>query len=389
MKPILSIVIPTKNRHIYLKSFIKTFIGFDSSNIELIIQDNSDDNYGFNEYITRLSNNKIKYFYTKESISISENCDLAVKNSTGEYVCMIGDDDSVSSYILPITLYMKENDIDSAIFKNPKYMWSNVRNKPKEDVNLIIYECDGSIKEIDVELEISKILNNCARTLGSLPKLYYGIIRRDVLSKLYNVTKTYFPGPSPDMANAIGLAFNVSKTIHIDLPIMIGGVSSSSTWEMSINKKHKGNLKDIKHLPKNIEDDWESIIPKIWTVQTIWFISAIKAIRALGKDEYIEKFKYEKFASDFFCYNFEYRKMLYPLLKGKPILIIKFGAKVFSTTIFRVARLVKNKFMPSLNLIPRNVKIYKNVESTYEASRLVDDYIEKNVDEWKLVFLKK
>ena len=53
----------------------------------------------------------MKYYYTKEQISVKENSDLAILHSSGEYVCFIGDDDGVSRHILKVVKYMRKNGI--------------------------------------------------------------------------------------------------------------------------------------------------------------------------------------------------------------------------------------------------------------------------------------
>ena len=42
MRPILSIIIATKNRILYCINVIETILKFDNSDFELVIQDNSD-----------------------------------------------------------------------------------------------------------------------------------------------------------------------------------------------------------------------------------------------------------------------------------------------------------------------------------------------------------
>ena len=41
---LLSIVVPTKNRYYYLKSLIKLVQSFNSNEIELVVQDNTENN---------------------------------------------------------------------------------------------------------------------------------------------------------------------------------------------------------------------------------------------------------------------------------------------------------------------------------------------------------
>ena len=56
MQPLLlSIVIPTKNRYDYLCILIKSLLKNQSDEFEIIIQDNSDDNTLFIEFLNKIS----------------------------------------------------------------------------------------------------------------------------------------------------------------------------------------------------------------------------------------------------------------------------------------------------------------------------------------------
>ena len=92
-KPLLSIVVPTKDRYKYLRYLIEYVIELNNPQIEFVIQDNTANNKEIIEFLSDKLSENIKYFYTKESIPIGENSDKAVLNSTGKYVCYIGDDD--------------------------------------------------------------------------------------------------------------------------------------------------------------------------------------------------------------------------------------------------------------------------------------------------------
>ena len=113
---LLSIAIPTKDRYEPLKSFIKLVESFDSNEVELVIQDNTKDNKEIVQFINEESDPIIKYFHIEEPISMSKNCDEAVKNCEGKYVCLIGDDDFVVKELIDFVRYMDENEIEAARF---------------------------------------------------------------------------------------------------------------------------------------------------------------------------------------------------------------------------------------------------------------------------------
>ena len=56
-RKLLSIVVPTKNRYYYLKYLIRLVDNLHSEEVELVIQDNSDYNNEFVEYLKKKSFN--------------------------------------------------------------------------------------------------------------------------------------------------------------------------------------------------------------------------------------------------------------------------------------------------------------------------------------------
>lgn len=78
-QPLLSIVIPTKNRYDCLKKFVELFHSvYTSSEIQLAISDNSDDNSDFLAFLSTVDDKRILYTYTAEHISVGENSDRAI-----------------------------------------------------------------------------------------------------------------------------------------------------------------------------------------------------------------------------------------------------------------------------------------------------------------------
>lgn len=69
--PLLSIVVPTKNRYMYLEEMIRMFVSFQLENTELVVQDNSDDNARFLDFILQFEQfQNIKYYYTNDHLSV-------------------------------------------------------------------------------------------------------------------------------------------------------------------------------------------------------------------------------------------------------------------------------------------------------------------------------
>ena len=71
-KPLLSVVVPTKNRYIYLKELVKLVNSFNDADLELVIQDNSDCNEEILDFLLTIKNENIRYFYSSEKLRLVE-----------------------------------------------------------------------------------------------------------------------------------------------------------------------------------------------------------------------------------------------------------------------------------------------------------------------------
>jgi len=377
MSYLLSIIIPTKNRYIYLKSILKTFAEIDTGDIELVIQDNSDDNKEILDFLSSNYSENINYCYYQKHMSVSDNFNLGILNSTGMYVCMIGDDDNFSIKIIEVAKYMKENEIESTIFNKASYNWTDIKFRIHKIPNLTIPKCTGMIKKINPEIELIRCLNKGTTTLLKLPEIYHGIVKRTTLNKIYDKCNTFFPGASPDMACAISLSLIVKSHVYIDAPYTISGHGYDSAGGKGARHAHKGRLNDVAWLPDDIEETWESKIPMVWTGATIYAETAHKALVAMGREDLIKKFNYPYQCAFFLVFDPQYRNYLKPLLKGKVCKKAKVFLNMIKVLAKRINVFIRNYFTANLKLT-RN-QIYEDILTSHEASKIVDEFIETQV----------
>lgn len=287
-RPLLSIVIPTKNRYPYLFLCIDSLrnLKLISQEIEIIIHDNTLDN---SEYINSIYNNleEVKYFHSNQSLSVVDNSNLSILKSSGEYVCFIGDDDGVLPAIVDVVNYMKANSIDALISSPVIYNWPDFKDDSIYQLSGAVQYKNGTGKyiEVDPTKEIDRCIKTGLRDLCRLPKVYQGIVKRETLDKVYKRTGTFFPGGSPDMANSIALALLNPKVIYYDCPLIISGQCKSvGGGERLLKRNNLPHITDVVFLPKDISENWDERLPKYWCADTIWPQSAISAFKKMGEE---------------------------------------------------------------------------------------------------------
>ncbi|MDD5273647.1 MAG: glycosyltransferase family 2 protein, partial [Methylovulum sp.] len=93
-KPLISIVIPTRERAYTLKYTLQTALDQANDNFQIVVSDNfSQDNT--KEVVDAFADPRITYVNTGNRLSMCDNWDFAFNYVKGEYVIYIGDDDGV------------------------------------------------------------------------------------------------------------------------------------------------------------------------------------------------------------------------------------------------------------------------------------------------------
>lgn len=305
-KPLVSVVIPTYNRYVYLKGSIEACLSIPTRNFEIIVQDNTPDNTEIIDYLGKIADERVKYFYEPVHISMTENCDLGVMHASGEYVCLLGDDDCVCENILRAASYCKKNDVDACCFPFPGFNWTDMTfdGKSLKDPRYFIREkADGSVRILDSRKELLDSLHSGAGLNSTMPRAYHGMVAKQCLDRIYEKLGTYFPGPSPDMANAIVTCLESKKTIYLSDYLIVSGYGYKSARGEGNRGQHFGKIEEKPWLPKDVMSKWDRNIPKIFSGETIIAQSAVQAMNAWGCNKKEYRYPYSHLYATFFWHH--------------------------------------------------------------------------------------
>jgi glycosyltransferase involved in cell wall biosynthesis len=289
-RPLLSIIIPTQNRYTYLRYLIDLLIGYRLPELEVIIQDNTNDNTEIKEFLSSRDLSSVKYFHYPTPIPIADNVDRALKQTTGEYVCFIGDDDGVLPNIIECVKWMKQQGIEALRPAVTIYNWPDyIDTSPAKLSGVLIHDAFASkATEVNIKYELQKLASRGFKHIYTLPKIYQGIVKRSCLEELYAIGQTFTPGPSPDMATAVALCFVVKKFVIIDVPVvLIGQCVGVGGGERKLKGAVK-RIEDVPFLPVNAKENWDQRLPKVWCSQTVWPESALKALVYMQKENAVQ-----------------------------------------------------------------------------------------------------
>lgn len=316
---LLSIIIPTKNRYECLIPVVKALLKYiNSSDIEIIVQDNSDDN---TEGLACFSNldSRVKYFHNKGSFSMDENTIFAISNANGKYLAFVGDDDLVSPHIYEFVQYMDKHNLKCLVCNSAYYWWNTVEFVKenhfhrKEALWLpknqsLVFEKRNSSDELDI------MLQSGSGIFLRLPKFYHGIVKKDVLEEIKKETGTYLPGgASPDIAFSTALSLVFKEYYFVDFPLTVFGASKNSNGGRTASNNHYGLIENQKHLPKNISEIWNPFVPRIWSEKTVYAQAVTDVLKAFKSKR---EFSYITFYGTMLAYEPYLFKYLLPVLKS-------------------------------------------------------------------------
>ena len=227
MKPTLfSIIIPTRSRHDTLKSSIQSVLNQSYNDFELVIMDNNS-SLETGEVVRSFTDIRIKYYRSPVSLSMSDNWELGLSYTSGEYVFILGDDDA----LMPDGLEIAAQLIDR--YNLPIVSW--LRH---------FYAWDSSIvpwlrNHLGVNLLQRAEIRNNRRFLKSfydrnsgheeLPMIYNSLIRRDLIEKIKSIHGRYFHSHCPDLFSGIVNAYFSEQYLYSYRALSITGTSGHST----------------------------------------------------------------------------------------------------------------------------------------------------------------
>jgi hypothetical protein len=313
-RPILSIVIPTRNRAATLSVVVDGLLKWPDEDVELIVEDNSDEEAMCAPIRDRWQGDRrLKWAWDGRVRSAIENCDAAIGRATGEVVCFIGDDDSIARHSLAAARWMVERDVDALLCSPGSYLWPDVENavsvNDAYNGRLAPLSATGGQTSVHTPSELCEVARCGALSMGKLPRVYQAFVQRRVLERMRASIGTYFPGPVPDMSNAVGMAGFVGKSAFVDIPLTISGQSASSMSGRNARRDHQGAISAERSLPADAGERWDPRVPRYWSGPTIWAQAALEAAKTVNNADFVPHFSFAKVYAACFTFN---RREHYP-----------------------------------------------------------------------------
>ena len=284
MDYLISVVVPTKNRYKYLKNLISLIDGFKLPELELVIQDNSDDNTEIIDYLKGFNSDNIHYYYSTDELTMSTNADAGIRNAKGEYICYIGDDDGVCRNIVECVKWMKKEGIDGVRTSKTIFVY----NEEVETPSKLIYTFreNRAVVKDPMSLLKQSLRRGLILADSHIPMVYQSIIKKTVLDKVYEIGGTHFPGVVPDVSGGVCICFELKKFVVLDIPVVINGLSKNASGGVfTKNKDGVLRLEDVAFITQEARDNWDNRLPRLWYGSSVWTDAGIKALKYMDAND--------------------------------------------------------------------------------------------------------
>ena len=256
-----------------LRHSLKTVLNQNYLNYKIIVSDNYSID-GTKDYIESLKSEKIEYFNTGKSLSMSSNYEFAISKIKEGFVILIGDDDGLLPSALSDINYIINKENALAISSSTAiYYWPGA--SPHENL-LMIPMGSANVERRKSNIFIKKVLDGNL-DYSDLPMIYTGgVVHSSLIAKARNCEGRFYNSFTPDVYSGFAIASIIDEYIRVSKPFAISGLSKHSNGQSQL-----GSNKDA------------SIAQKFYKENDIPFISTlgngqIKSLHLLTLESYIQ-----------------------------------------------------------------------------------------------------
>lgn len=234
--PLFSVVIPTRERAETLRVSLRTCLEQDFADYEVVVCDN-DGTPAVRRVVDEYASPRIRYVRSPRLLSMSANWELAVAQSRGEYVLVLGDDDGLLPHGLrELNAIVAHRQAAAIRWAAAYYTWPTI-DLPGQGDYLRIPLGRGE-RTLDGAAAIAAVIRfeECYTTL---PMLYNAAIRRDLIGRLRERAGRLFGTQYPDVYSGFALAFLAGQYVSLDAPMTVAGASGGSFGVANLFRRGK------------------------------------------------------------------------------------------------------------------------------------------------------
>ena len=229
-KPLISVIIPTRERAETLYFAIQTALEQTSNNFEVIISDNFSQD-STKEVVRNFSDPRLKYFNTGQRLSMSDNWEFALEKARGEYIVFIGDDDAVMpGGINKLEAKIQECQSDVYMWGPSIYFWPFDGRK----ATIEYLQPVQPMQKMNLQRMASFVIAHGGWQYYRLPGVYHAATSMKILDMIRKKTGRVFHTTQPDVFTSMAIPVFAKTCLNTGHPITVHGASAKSNGAASV-----------------------------------------------------------------------------------------------------------------------------------------------------------
>ncbi len=273
-----SVLLPTRDRLDLLKEAIETVRQQDYDDWEIVVSDNaSAEDVG--GYVGSLQDKRIRYVRSDSFIPVTDNWNLALKQATGDYVLMLGDDDGLlRGYFRHFDKTLRAWNLPEMVFHDA-FQFAHPGTIPGRETGFVQFAHVSFFAArqkpflLGHEEALEVVHDSMAFRVTYPYNMQYSLVSMQLIEQL-SKDGPFYDSPYPDYYATNALLLAANRILAVPQPWTIIGISKKSFGFFYFNKREKegtqllSNL-DVKGLPESVR---ASLLPGS-DMNTCWLLA--------------------------------------------------------------------------------------------------------------------
>lgn len=293
---LISIVIPTHNRQVYAAAAVRKIVEVLPA-AQIVVSDTSADDSLRAMLPEAAPGRNISYVRPGRKMDVVSHFEFALSHAHGRYVMFLGDDDCVGPGLEEIATWADRNGVD-AVFSYgtsfiANYFWPGVKSRFYGDgyaSSLFVHPFTGAARQVDAIAALRETLRDFGRGLGTMPRVYHGLVSMELIQRVKARFGTLFGGVTPDIYSATLLSEMAHNVWQVDYPFCLPGGSPSSTAGTGAAGTDLISLEQHPHTAAFADLKWDLLIPAFYAPYIVWAYSLKKAVDRLERPDLVPNY---------------------------------------------------------------------------------------------------
>lgn len=288
--PIISIIIPSREREDTLACCLRAMKHHISQDIEIVVIDSSRMGTAYDVvHQAAMRDSRIRYVAAPHSTSQRHSFEIGLAEARGDYLAIIGDDDG---YVIGSIDWLAEKlrhvQVDAVRWNLMTYIWPSLSVDGEGFFEIYPGSCNGGTEIRPAEPMARRISLAQMPNSWSCLMVYHGMISRSVYERMKARTGgIFYRYPMQDIYTHNLLPFHCETYLQMDCIVSIYGMSASSanaSWTCGIAEDKANPLEGHRWIHESLEDPvaieqpWQ---PKVRTMSYHDYV-VLKAAEASG-----------------------------------------------------------------------------------------------------------